>query len=237
MIKLVVFDLDKTLAELGKGVTPENIKQLKQLEEKGVRIAICSGKTVYYLCGFMRQLELEHPILIGENGAVIQFGVDLPPKNYYKFLSGDSEVKAVMRKIEADIKEKYPDIWFQPNEVMLSPFPQNEEQFDWIQNYIDKNDFEGIDVYRHCDCFDILPKGISKGSGLEYLTAALEITPEEMVAVGDGVNDYSMFSYAGTSIGIHLEEANRVDYNFDNISEVLNMLNEKCEGQALDIWN
>ena len=34
MIKLVVFDLDKTLAELGKGVTPENIKQLKQLEEK-----------------------------------------------------------------------------------------------------------------------------------------------------------------------------------------------------------
>ena len=104
MIKLVVFDLDKTLAELGKGVTPENIKQLKQLEEKGVRIAICSGKTVYYLCGFMRQLELEHPILIGENGAVIQFGVDLPPKNYYKFLSGDSEVKAVMRKIEADIK-------------------------------------------------------------------------------------------------------------------------------------
>ena len=83
MIKLVVFDLDGTLAELGQGVTPENLALLKKLEATGVRIAICSGKPTYYLCGFMRQLGLRAPILVGENGAVIQLGVDLPPKEYY----------------------------------------------------------------------------------------------------------------------------------------------------------
>lgn len=82
MYKLIVFDLDGTLAPHGKGMLPENLEKLKALEQKNVRIAICSGKPTYYLCGFMRQIGLEKPILVGENGAVIQFGVALPPRDF-----------------------------------------------------------------------------------------------------------------------------------------------------------
>ena len=78
MIRLAVFDLDGTLAPLGKPVAPETVALLHQLENTGVRIALCSGKPTYYLCGFARQLGLADPILVGENGAVIQLGVDLP---------------------------------------------------------------------------------------------------------------------------------------------------------------
>ena len=45
MMKLIVFDLDGTLAALGKGIEPKNLEQLKALEDAGARIAICSGKT------------------------------------------------------------------------------------------------------------------------------------------------------------------------------------------------
>ena len=79
MMKLIVFDLDSTLAPVGKGILPETIQMLKEIEKSGIKIAICSGKPTFYTCGLMRQVELEDPILIGENGAVIQFGVDLPP--------------------------------------------------------------------------------------------------------------------------------------------------------------
>ena len=82
MYRLVVFDLDKTLCPLGKGIADENLAMLRALEKTGVRIAICSGKPTYYLCGLMRQVGLERPVLVGENGAVIQFGVDLPPREY-----------------------------------------------------------------------------------------------------------------------------------------------------------
>ncbi|MBQ3002547.1 MAG: HAD hydrolase family protein, partial [Clostridia bacterium] len=51
MHKVLVFDLDGTLAELGKGITQENIQKLFQLESMGYRIAVCSGKPTYYLCG------------------------------------------------------------------------------------------------------------------------------------------------------------------------------------------
>ena len=67
--KLIVFDLDRTLADIGAGILPADIEALKALERKGARIAICSGKPTYYLCGFMRQVGLEQPILVGENGA------------------------------------------------------------------------------------------------------------------------------------------------------------------------
>ena len=82
MIKLVIFDLDNTLAPVGKGTPMEAVEYLKEIEKRGIRIAICSGKPTFYSCGFARQMELEKPILIGENGAVIQFGVDLPPETY-----------------------------------------------------------------------------------------------------------------------------------------------------------
>ena len=82
-IKLLVFDLDDTIAETGKEVLPEYVEIMKKIENAGICIAICSGKPTYYLCGFMRQIGLREPILIGENGGVVQFGVDLPPEKYY----------------------------------------------------------------------------------------------------------------------------------------------------------
>ena len=69
MYKLIVFDLDGTLAALGKGIAPQSIAALRRLEDAGARIAICSGKPTYYLCGLMRQVELRAPVIVGENGA------------------------------------------------------------------------------------------------------------------------------------------------------------------------
>ena len=84
MIQLMVFDLDSTLAPIGFGMGEEELELFRKLENTGVRIAICSGKTCDYLCGFMRQIGLKNPVLIGENGAVIRFGIDLPPKRHYR---------------------------------------------------------------------------------------------------------------------------------------------------------
>jgi len=223
--KLIVFDLDGTLAPVGKGTTQENLRYLYELEEKGYRIAICSGKPTYYLCGYARQLELKAPILVGENGAVIQFGVDLPPRDYYVLPYAKSAKLAIKNMREA-IDEEYPDMWYQPNEVMLTPFPFREEQFDWIQGYIDNHESElaGLDIYRHFDCFDIVPKGISKKEGLRFLGKLLDIPADKTIAVGDGVNDYPMFEYAGLSLGIGLKDSRKVNHNFIDVSEALKYL-------------
>ena len=225
MIRLIVFDLDGTLAKLGRGILPGDLALLRRLEDAGARIAICSGKPTYYLCGLMRQVELRAPILVGENGAVIQFGVDLPPKEYF-VAPYSPGAKRSLRLIKDMLEAAAPDMWYQPNEVGLTPFPRDESGFDVIQSCLDTlaPQLEDLIIYRHCDCFDIMPDGITKKSGLERLGRLLGIPPEETAACGDGVNDYPMFEYAGLSVGVNVKEPEKVDRNFASISEALTFL-------------
>lgn len=228
MIRLIVFDLDGTLAALGRGIAPENVARLRELEERGARIAICSGKPTYYLCGLMRQVELKAPILVGENGAVVQFGVDLPPRDYH-VAPYSQAAKHSIHLLRRAFDSAAPGMWYQPNEVGLTPFPRNEAEFDALQGCIDalKSQLEDVIVYRHCDSFDITPDGITKKSGLARLGAMLDISPEETVAVGDGVNDYPMFEYAGLSVGVNVKDSGRVDRSFETAGEALEFLLKK----------
>ena len=225
MLKLAVFDLDNTLAEIGKGITPENVGLLRQLEERGVRIAICSGKPTYYLCGFMRQIGLREPILVGENGAVIQFGVDLPPHRY-EILPHSQEAKQTIRFLKERFDEILPQMWYQPNQVALTPFPARAEEFGMIEACIEEHSAQVRDVtiYRHVDTFDIVPNGISKFDGIKRLGELLSIPAEETAAIGDGVNDYPMFDYAGIRVGVNIAQAERVDHNFSCPGDALRYL-------------
>ena len=222
MVRLLVFDLDSTLAPLGKGIGEKELELFRKIEKNDVRIAICSGKTCDYLCGFMRQVGLEHPILIGENGAVIRFGVDLPPKHHYQipFLK---EIEVSLEQIKKMLEERYPHIWFQPNKIGVTPFPTSVKEFEEIQEILDiwREGKEGIQVFRHIDSFDIVPAGIDKSVGIQYVLDLLGMTAEEMVAIGDGVNDYCMFEMAGFAVGVNVKETFRVNVNCKTTLEML----------------
>lgn len=222
MIKLIVFDLDDTLAGLGKGITAQDIELLRQMEKNGARIAICSGKPTYYLCGFMRQVELEKPILVGENGAVIQIGVDLPPREFYIHPYSEA-AKNSITLLKTEIDKYLPQMWYQPNIVGLTPFPTSEEEFTIIANIVEeqKQQLQEVIVYRHVDSFDITPEGIDKETGIRFLGKILGIPMEEIIAVGNGVNDYPMFRCAGYSVGVNLEDQAQADVNFTSPTEAL----------------
>ncbi len=161
MIRLITFDLDNTLAKLGKGITDEDCRLLREIESEGTQIAICSGKPADYLCGFMRQVELERPEY-------------WPEKTGRLFSLGSSHAKAVLYSaVFRGIQKKHrlfrtenqsaisAEMWFQPNLVGLTPFPAREEEFDGIEACIreNKQELRDVQVYRHVDSFDIVPAG------------------------------------------------------------------------------
>ena len=227
MIRMIIFDLDSTLAPIGMGMGEEELKLFRKLEMQGVQIAICSGKTCDYLCGFMRQVGFKNPILIGENGAVIRFGVDLPPRKHYRIPFSDNAQKS-LQKIRKILEEKYPHIWFQPNKIGVTPFPTSEEEFEEIARLLEqyREDLKGIEIFRHVDSFDIVPAGIDKAVGISYLLEQMGVNPKDIIAVGDGINDYAMFDLAGFSIGVNVKEEHRVDVNCKNTLEMLQFITE-----------
>lgn len=44
---------------------------------------------------------------------------------------------------------------------------------------------------------------------------------EEVMAIGDGVNDYGMFEMAGMALGVKVKEPERVDRNFETTKDML----------------
>lgn len=233
MLKLAVFDLDGTLASLGQPMEQAAVEKLRLLEDRGVRIAVCSGKHTYYLCGFMRQVGLKAPVLVGENGAVIQFGVELPPREY-RVLPYSREARESLHLLREELNRVLPNLWYQPNQVGLTPFPQNREEFEMIEACVTRlgDRLRDVDIYRHCDSFDVMPRGTSKATGLAYLARRLGVGPGETAAVGDGVNDYPMFAWAGLALGIRVAESCRVDRNFDAVTQALDHLLGICQGDA-----
>ena len=225
----IIFDLDGTLAQRGKGTSEENISLLNQIKEKGAKIAISSGKPTFYLCGFARQMGLSDAILIGENGAVIQEGVDLPPLFFQKakIPKKTEDGLITLRKM---LEEAFPDrIWYQPNETELTPFPYYKEDFPKIHRLIKSFVTEdmALSVYEHPDCFDIQYKHLSKGEGIRRLAELTGIPTEDMVAVGDWTNDYPMFQEVGYSIGINLPDPEKASVNVKSLKEALLHILEK----------
>lgn len=223
-MKCIVFDLDSTLCAIGKEILPQDITLLKELEDKGNRICICSGKPTYYLVGMFRQVGLKAPIFVGENGGVIQFGVHLPPTEYH-LTTKKLDVVRKLKSLRADMEDKFgANIWFQPNEIELTAFPNNENLFDEIEEFINQHNLEGITVYRQVDCFDLVPTDVSKRGGLEYLANLMGLESKDFITVGDGVNDYPMFDYAGLSLGVKVKDDDKVDVNFESINQALKYL-------------
>ena len=218
-----VFDLDGTLADVGKKAPTEVLEKIKKLDG---RIAVCSGKPVYYLCGFLRQAGLYDAVIIGENGAVLQFGVNLPPLRIEQKYS--TKAKENLKRIKIAIDKIYPDMWYQPNEICVTPFPTDDSQFAEIEKLLKDNPdyLEDVDKYVHFDSIDFSPKGVSKASSLKLLADYLNEDILDFIAIGDGNNDYSMFEAVGLSIGINLEDTKKADLNFHSIFEALDYLLE-----------
>ena len=68
---------------------------------------------------------------------------------------------------------------------------------------------------------ELIPKGVSKASGLRQLKKHLDIKQEEILAIGNSFNDLSMLQFAGR--GIAMKNSDPILLNsFDNISQFTN---------------
>lgn len=154
-----------------------------------------------------------------------QEGVGLPPR-HYQMAEIPAETLYRLQKIKERIRQEYPNMWFQPNEVVVTPFAGTEEQDERIGEILSEMDLTGLDVYHHTDCYDIVPSGISKRTGVELLCRMLDITPDEAAAAGDGENDYPMFAYVGLALGINVRDESYVFRNFKGTRELLEWMKE-----------
>jgi hydroxymethylpyrimidine pyrophosphatase-like HAD family hydrolase len=200
-IKLLALDLDGTLAAINTRVSDETIKLLNSIHEKGIAIAILSGKPTAYLTGLARQIGIKEIILSGENGAEVQFGLSYPPKYSYCLVENKANYQALLDTLIDKYKEH---IWIQPNRFNLSVFAEQKilQEINLLFNEYSK-DKNNIISYFHADCVELVDKSISKGNALNFIIHQLNIEPSAVCAIGDGDNDIELLQQSTIRLSIN----------------------------------
>ena len=226
MIRCAIFDLDGTLARVGEPAKKRDVELLCALRKKGVLLALSSGKPTFYQCGFARQMGLSDAYLIGENGGVLQQGVALPPPICFR-RAIPPETRKALSDLRVLLEERFPGrLWFQPNELSLTPFLYHEEDFAPLRALLSSYIRPEMHLmwYEHPDCFDIEYDRLDKGAGVDLLSEATGILPRDMVSVGDWTNDYAMFAKTGLSVGIRLPDPTKADHIVPDLTAALNLI-------------
>ncbi len=218
MIKLIITDMDGTLLNSQKKLSPNFEHVYSKLKQQGIIFAVASGRPHYTL---LKQFNhFNHDIiLIGDNGGYI--GVKPSPIIMKSFVINDvikiSEVGRETNQVYIVIctpnfsytlssdpiflneaQKYYPDIKvincleeICDDVIKIAIYDQKTWQLNSSkvwETFI--NDFV---VAKSSDFWiDIMPQGINKGSALRYIQNLYNIKHEETMAFGDFHNDIEM---------------------------------------------
>ena len=73
------------------------------------------------------------------------------------------------------------------------------EEIQKVSEYINNKFSDYVECYRNTVFLDIVPKGCSKGNGIEYVSKIADLNMDNVYAIGDSWNDDTMFQVTKNS--------------------------------------
>jgi Cof subfamily protein (haloacid dehalogenase superfamily) len=223
MIKLAVFDVDGTLRE--RDFLPDSTRQaLRRLKDKGIELALCTGRSEYEVADLREELEIDWSITCNGSHIAYQgkkiFGTPFPADTVRNWLTQARQLKhtlllygsGLMMVTHADdphfLRAQQEIGFMEP--VLLHDSEEIPEIFQCII-FCDESEEhsytggESGQYYKHrwrTWAIDINPNGMNKAVGLRMLAKHLGIELRDVAAFGDGLNDMEMIESAGMGIAM-----------------------------------
>ncbi len=179
-------DYDGTLAEDGI-VAEETIAALCSFRQSGRKLILLTGRELPDLRRVFSDLDLSHAAVV-ENGAVlvdpatgeeIPLGDEPPPRFIEELRRRNVTPLSVCRSIVAT---------WEPNEkIVLDTIRDLELELQIVFN-------KGAVM--------VLPAGINKASGLAAALARLQLSPLNVVGIGDAENDHAFLHACGCAVAV-----------------------------------
>ncbi len=224
--KALLFDVDRTLTDSKREISPETIDALKILDAKGYQIGVCSGRGVATLKSKVLPLFPKNSIHIAGGGsqlvdntgkALWERNIDEETiKNLKEFLK-ENNLKSVFMKTDAQYTEGEifenlsNDSWnFSVKKTsemtndgvgsIYIPFPNNK-----IIEYIEKNDKLSFKSMLNNDgkpYIDVTAKNVSKATALKKWSEISKIELKNVIGFGDSFNDLEFLESCGFSVAM-----------------------------------
>ena len=231
MIKLIATDLDNTLLNKESGVDPETVRILEQAAEKGVRVAVATGRSFASAKAIADQIGQPSPAICYNGAAVIDTKTGKPyfmdcldrelvqeildfarENDLYVQLYDKDEI--VVEKLRLD-RHPDPDLHYAGYREVgdfreMSPFDTPKillaappERIPGVQSKLEA--LYGRRAYfaqSESHLVEVMNKGCDKGTALKRLREILGLTKEEVMGCGDNTNDLPLLLESGTAVAV-----------------------------------
>lgn len=234
--KLLVLDVDGTLLDDDKQISPRTLAALLKVQQMGVHIVLASGRPTYGILPVAKALELGHyggyilsyngaQIIHAQNGEVLfekRINPEMLPylekkarKNDFaiftytedRLVTNDAQnehirQEAMLNRLTLEEEPEFSiAVDFSPCKCML--VSDDEESLVGLEEHWKKRLNGTLDVFRSEPYFlEVVPCSVDKANTLGVLLEMLGISTDEVVAIGDGVCDFSMIQMAGLGIAM-----------------------------------
>lgn len=234
-IKVLALDLDGTLTNRKKEITPHTRAALRRAAQAGVRIVLASGRPTVGVQYLAKELELDKLggyILSYNGGCILDCATgkvvaqEVFPRDLVKPVCDEARAAgavAMSYNAEGVITEHPEDeyvqiecftcrvpaiavpdlgrfIDFDINKILLS---KNPDEIAAVEERMQQKFAGRLSIYKSMPYFlEIMPLGVEKSQSLAALLTILGLTPENLMACGDGWNDLSMIQLAGVGVAM-----------------------------------
>jgi Cof subfamily protein (haloacid dehalogenase superfamily) len=223
-VRAVFIDMDGTLLAASNTISRRNREAVSRLMNQGIRVFLATGRHYEVTAPYHKEIGLATPMICLNGAAIHDAGtgralqmksvhlnedrfhhltaeshfnviVHTPDGIYCKETNEEidywTKVGKVQPKYIGDLREanyrdalKYSVRTGSPSPELSSLFQKEAEVVNWN------------------DGFELLAPNVSKWSAIKSLLRAFRISPNEVVAIGDGPNDVEMLRRVGTGVAM-----------------------------------
>lgn len=224
--RIVALDVDGTMVDWENRMSDAVRDAVHALKDTGVHVVISTGRAIPGVLDAARNLRLDDGIAVASNGAVVH---TYSPVDVVHSVTFDAS-EAVRRVLEHvpdalvaveevgtgyRISAPFPEWEIEGSvtiqtieELVAEPVtrviiraPEHDvEEFGRLVHGLGLNEVNYNIGYTAW--LDIAPEGVSKASGLEVVCERLGVDRADVLAVGDGMNDYDMLRWAGRGVAM-----------------------------------
>lgn len=228
-IKIIFTDIDGTLYSHRTRHVPESaLKAIKELQAKGIKVFLCSGRN-YYLIRKSGILDLLTPdgivmmdgacSCIGADGENLIYEYEIPKDVVASMIKFSYRLKFGLTLIEPkeghinfiddrviESHAKYGTRFPQPRKF---PIPYDKPVYQMIAFCDEFDESLFLPHLKNCKAarwdtyaVDIMPKDSDKSEGMKAVINYYGFTPDNVMVLGDNNNDMEMLMLAGTGVAM-----------------------------------
>lgn len=208
-IKLIALDMDGTLLDNEQNVSSQNKEAIKLAKQKGIPTVLSTGRSLLTCREYAESLELSS-FLVTSNGSEIW-------DSSFKLVDRNLIEHAHIEKLW-ELKQKYNiHFWASTTErLWREEFPDKIVEHEWLKFGFDIPDdsireavlgelqeSKQLEITNSSPTnIEINAVGINKAKALMKVCERLNITMDNVIAMGDSLNDIAMIEEAGVGVAM-----------------------------------